>query len=277
MITTNSHSLARHLIEDLELRDSDLVFLFSGIWGLGRLENGLQDITNAFRAAIPKGVLFVPTFSYSWCNQQPWDHQRTSCPDMGIYADSVWREKEFVRSNNPNFSVAALRTSHNADLVDAMLDNDDSCFGEQSVFGRIAHYGEENRAFLLLLGGAFKDCLFRCTLIHYVQQKMMVPHRYEKIFRDPEGSGRVVTQLVRFLDPQEYEMINGTPPTTAMGFPVKEVFNPFGLELKRQNKLIQKPFGFYESRMTSVSDCIDVFTRETIKNPAYCVVSGDWS
>lgn len=270
MITTSADSLARHLEDDLGIAPDDLVFLFSGVWGLGRLEGGLGAITDAFRRVLPEGLLIVPTFSYSWCKGETFDPSCTPCPDMGAYSNFVFKQEGFVRMGNPNFSVAALRTDSNRGLVEDLFAIDDTCFGERSVLGNIVRYARRRRALILLLGGAFNDCLFRCTFIHYVQQKLGVPHRYEKAFRDPAGSGRVVTQLVRYLSREEYVKVNGREPGS-LRFPVEEDFGPFGVELDRRRLLVRKPFAYYESRMTTVSDCCRVFEERLRADPCYCL------
>ena len=270
MIRTDADSLARHLAEDLGIQKGDLVFVFSGIWGFGHLTNGLDDISNAFRAVIPDGLLIVPTFTYSWCDNEPWDITRTECPDMGAYSNHAWQQADFRRSDNPNFSVAALETKHNQALIDDLFDTDDSCFGERSVFGNILRHGRERRAWILLLGGAFKDCLFRCTFIHYSQQKVNVPYRFEKTFADPEGSDREVSQLVRYLSEEEYLAVNGHP-AEGFGFPVEEDFGLFGEDLYREGRLIRSDFAYYESRMVSVADCCDFFEEKALDDPFYCL------
>jgi len=270
MIKTDANSLARHLRGDLGLEKGDLVFLFSGIWGLGPLANGLADITDAFRAVIPEGILIVPTFSYSWCENELWDINKTECPDVGVYSDYAWKQNDFVRSDNPNFSVAALETPQNRDVVQSLFQTDDTCFGEHSVFGNILRYARGHRAWIILLGGAFNDCLFRCTFIHYSQQKAQIPYRYEKVFTDPAGSGRKVSQLVRYVSEDEYHSVTGDLPN-GLKFPVTEDFGSFGDDLYREGKLIRSKFAYHETRMVSVVDCCDFFETKTKVDPFYCL------
>jgi aminoglycoside 3-N-acetyltransferase len=269
VITTDADSLARHLREDLKIAPDDLVFLFTGVWGLGKLKNGLGDITDAFRRVLPEGLLLIPTFSYSWGKNEVFDPKTTPCPDMGVYPNTVFQEPDFIRTNNPNFSAAALRTEKNAALIADLFNVDDTCFGEHSVFGNVVRYSRKRRAWILLLGGAFKDCLFRCTFIHYAQMKVGVPHRYEKKFHDPAGSSRVVPQLVRFLSREEYVVVRDREPDLPL--PAEEDFAPFAAELLARGALIRKPFAFYESRMCSVNDCVDVFEEKLKADPYYCL------
>ena len=45
MFLTSVRSLSDHLKHDLKIKPDDVVFLFSGIWGLGKLEDGLNRST----------------------------------------------------------------------------------------------------------------------------------------------------------------------------------------------------------------------------------------
>ena len=92
MLNTTKISLVNHLKDDLKLQTNDLVFLFSSILGLGKLDDGLETIEKAFQEVIPQGTLIVPTFSYSWgkgesfCNDTP-------CPEMGSFSNFTLNQK----------------------------------------------------------------------------------------------------------------------------------------------------------------------------------------
>ena len=79
MFKTTESNLADHFTNDLGIQSDDLVFMFSGIFGLGRLENGLDTVESAIQRALPKGTLIIPTFSYSWSQGDRFD-QNTKCP-----------------------------------------------------------------------------------------------------------------------------------------------------------------------------------------------------
>ena len=63
MFLTSVQKLADHFKYDLKIKPDDVVFLFSGIWGLGKLEDGLNTIDMAFGRILETGALIVPTFS----------------------------------------------------------------------------------------------------------------------------------------------------------------------------------------------------------------------
>ena len=63
MFLTSIQVLADHFKDDLKIKPDDVVFLFSGIWGLGKLEDGLITIDKAFDQILETGALIVPTFT----------------------------------------------------------------------------------------------------------------------------------------------------------------------------------------------------------------------
>ena len=155
MKKTTKSDLVSHLKNDLRVKKRDIVFLFSAVWGLGALENGLDTITEAFDEVLPEGLLVVPTFSYSWCKNEDFSPERTPCPDMGVYADSVWKDPNFIRTNQPNFSVCFLKNNFNGNLIKELKEVDQTCFGPGSIFGKLNKKFTNRSAHILLLGGAF--------------------------------------------------------------------------------------------------------------------------
>ena len=195
MIKTSISDLKKHLINDLKIKSTDVIFLFSGIWGLGTLDGGINIITDAFKKVLNSGLLVVPTFSYSWNQNKYWNIKEINCNEMGAYSCSTVNDKDFIRTNHPNFSVNFLKNKNNKDLINNFLAIDNDTFGENSIFGKIYNYSKQNRAFILLLGGAFNDVIYRSTFIHYAQQKNNSLHRYFKYFQDPAGSKRQINEI----------------------------------------------------------------------------------
>ena len=172
MINTSYKDIKYHLSNDLNLKSNDVVFLFSGIWGLGKIENNNIDmVIEAFKDILNKGVLIVPTFSYSWNNKKNWLIDEINCNDMGAVSCNTINKDEFSRTDHPNFSVNICKNNFNRTQVDDFLDIDNNTFGENSIFGKLYNYSRKKRAFVLLFGGAFDDVLYRSTFIHFAQQK----------------------------------------------------------------------------------------------------------
>ena len=90
MINTNLDDIVNHLKNGLQLEPEALVWLHSGVIGMGVVKGGVETITNAFEKVLASGALVIPTFTYSWCKGEPFDPKRSECPDVGAYAEKAW-------------------------------------------------------------------------------------------------------------------------------------------------------------------------------------------
>jgi len=268
MFKTTVNNLSNHFKDDLGIQDDDLVFMFSGVWGLGALDEGIETIEKAVDKTLSKGTLIIPTFSYSWSSGENYN-LKTPCPEMGSFSNYVLENDIYKRTDNPNFSVSIRENKYNKTLVDDLLNIGDDCFDENSIFGKVVEYAKSNRAWILLLGGAFDDVKYRSTFIHYAQQKQGVLHRYVKEFHSPDNS-RTVTQLVRFLDEKEYIDVKGEKPIY-FNFPVEEDYSQYGEDVDAAGLLRQKEFGYYPSRMVPVHDVVQLYQKKLVQNPLYCI------
>ena len=139
MINTNYDDIVNHLQNDLLLEPEALIWLHSSIIGMGILNGGTETITNAFNKVLHRGALIIPTFSYSWCNGDSFEPERSECPDVGTYAQEAWKDDHFIRNNNPNFSVALMDNTSDELITNEICDSSTSrtCFGEGSVFEKL--------------------------------------------------------------------------------------------------------------------------------------------
>jgi aminoglycoside N3'-acetyltransferase len=247
---------------------SDIVFLHSGLIGLGMLEGGPDIITEAFDEVLKEGALIIPTFSYSWCKGEPFDAAKSECLDMGSYAKDAWKKKRFWRSDNPNFSVAALENSCNRRLIERLFQCKNTCFGRESVFDNIYNACGNRNGHILLLGGAHNDVVFRCTFIHYVEEKVGVPYRYIKRFFDPLDDSRYVEQLVRFLSRDEYISVKGKDDNTYT-FPIEDTYRKLGEDLRKNGIIRIRPFAYSQSRMASIRRFCDFLEQNIRQDPNY--------
>ena len=270
MFETTKLNLVNHFKNDLGIRPDDLVFMFSGIFGLGKLENGLSTIESAIDEILPRGILIVPTFSYSWSQGKLFD-KNTPCPEMGNFSNYVLNLSNYYRTSNPNFSVSIRKNNHNKQIVDCFLDISNDCFGDNSIFDKVVKYSEKKRAWILLLGGAFNDVRYRSTFIHYAQQKIGVPHRYVKSFVSPVNSKLSMTQLVRCLSEKEFMENKNINSNISFNYPIEENYHLYGEELNSAGLLLEKDFGYYPSRMVSVKDSVNFYMDSIKKNPYYCI------
>ena len=270
MIKTTFKDIQYHLSEDLNLKSDDIVFLFSGIWGLGQLENNDANIViEAFKKTLNKGIIIVPTFSYSWNNNNSWFIQDINCKEMGTISCNTINKDNFFRTDHPNFSVNIFKNKYNNYEVDDLLDIDLDTFGESSIFGKLYKISKKRRAFVLVFGGAFDDVLYRSTFIHYAQQKIGVSHRYKKKIFSPNKK-HYVLQYSRYLKSSE---VRNNELKKIFNFPIEEDFTLYGHELLKKNLLIKKNFKFYPSRMVVIHKSVDFMINRYKQNKFYCINS----
>lgn len=270
MFTTTKENLAHHLSHELGLNKNDLVFLHSGITVLGRIEGGIHTITDAFDEVLSDGILVIPTFTYSWCKSDVYNPLSSECPDMGSYAKEAWKTPDFIRSNNPNFSVASLRNSKNYSIIEYMFSFPSAytCFGKGSVFDRMYELSSEKDGYILLLGGAHNDVVFRCTFLHYVEELLSVPYRYVKRFRNPENPSEYVEQLVRFVSLKEYRHMRGDA-ECFYSFPIEAKYHQLGEDLIQSGLIKMVPFGYSKSRMVHIRHFCDWLKRKIKEDQNY--------
>ncbi len=263
--------MIRHLTHDLGLAKRDIVFMHSGVIGLGRLDGGFDTITEAFTEVLSEGLLVIPSFTYSWCKKEPFDPVTTECPkEVGSYAQAAWKDQRFARSKDPNFAVAALKNDFNQGMIEQMFDIGSSCFGKRSVFDHMCKIAQERRGYVLLLGGAHSDAVFRTTFIHYVEEKMGVPSRYLKKFYNPADQNEYVEQLCRFISAEEYRAVTGKT-QSHYSFPIASDYALLGEDLVRAKLLTRKPFGYSESRMVRIREFCDFIEQKLRQYPDYFV------
>ena len=253
------------------MKATDLVFLHSGLIGLGKLEGATPTITQAFAEVLSQGILLIPTFTYSWCNGQEFDPCATQCgPDVGGYSQAAWKDPRFRRSCDPNFSVAALTNASNQAEVEAILTVGNSCFGKGSVFDHMYAATQKRDGFIILLGGAHSDEVLRTTFIHYLEEKCSVPSRYLKEFTDPKDRSRHVRQLVRFTSLDEYRAVTGRP-QAPYTFPIRSDYSRLGRDLLQRGMVVRKNFGYSQTRMVRVREFCDFVEQQLKKSPDYFV------
>jgi aminoglycoside N3'-acetyltransferase len=268
MIVTDFDKIVRHLTHDLELKTDDVVFLFSGIRGLGLLDGGVETLHKAFCSVLSAGVLILPTFTYSLSNRETF-HRYSPCPEMGALSSFSVENPAYHRTDNPNFSTSIFGGKDQKEVIENLLDVGPDCFGAGSIFDKIYHLGKSRRCYVLLFGGAFDDVLYRSTFIHFAQQKKGAAHRYLKTFHE-KNKNRYVTQFVRYFDESEYWRVNQSSSCEFM-FPIEEDFSTYGLDLERHNLLKRSNFAYSESRMVSVRDSVDFFMDQLQRDQYYCI------
>ena len=63
MFETNTNNLFTQLRDEMDLESNALVWLHSGVMGLGLLNGGTEIITKVFDKILSDGSLIIPTFT----------------------------------------------------------------------------------------------------------------------------------------------------------------------------------------------------------------------
>ncbi len=271
MINTNFDDLVNHLKNDLLIESEALIWLHSGLIGMGVLNGGIATITDAFEKVLANGALVIPTFTYSWCNGESFDPKKSDCPDVGAYAENAWKDDRFIRNNNPNFSIAAMDNTVDGVVKNEICDQSTSstCFGQGSVFEKMWQISLHRPAYILLLGGAHNDVVFRTTFLHMIEEKVGIPYRYNKYFYNPEDKNDRVSQYVRFLSKEEYQLQNDNLLSVDFEFPIEEKYNKLGQDIQIDGLLVMKKFAYSISRMVPMCQFCRWLMNKLEKEPNY--------
>jgi len=271
LFETTKNKLVEHFKDHLKIEKNSLIWLHTGITGLGILKGGLNLITNAFDELLSDGALAIPTFTYSWCLNETFDPFSTPCGKMGSYASQAWKDKRFVRNNNPNFSIAIIDNTKNKIIKKSILKNETalSCFGKGSVFHNMYDLSKDIPSYIILLGGAHDDVVFRTTFLHYIEEDIGVPYRYSKKIYNPINKLEYVSQYVRFISKNEYINIIGKQPPQKYNFPIIAKYKILGSDLINENILTSKKYGYSKTRIVSMNKFCDWLKLKLSNNKEY--------
>lgn len=179
-------------LADLGVGPRDTLFVHSGLKGALRLagatrEEKLATLAGGLRAAVPDGVLIVPTFTYSFTGAgEPFDVRATPST-VGVLTEYVRTLPGVRRTTDPLFSCAVLGDLPGPWRERLLTVGDVDCFGPHSVFALL----DEADAKLLFLGVDFE----LCTYVYRVEQRLGVPYRYFKDFRGTVVDGDEATAV----------------------------------------------------------------------------------
>lgn len=163
---------------DLGVKSGDILFIHSNIAFFGRplTSNRLltsDTLCHAFYEQIfnvigPQGTLIVPSYTYSFSNNQVYDANLPSV-NMGLFSEWVRLSPLSVRSLDPFYSSSSIGArSHEATSLYS-----GNSFDEGSLFAWLLH----NDAKILNLNLGFGS-----TFVHYVERCLNVDYRYDLTF-----------------------------------------------------------------------------------------------
>jgi len=160
------------------IRKGDIIFSHMNLGFFGIPEGGMSEdnLFEIFYKAIfnvlgEKGVLIVPTFSYTFASKgQKFDIDNTPSK-MGFFAEKIRKLSNSARTNDPMFSVAM--SGNIKKIFPDKVSVSSQCFGDNSIWD-------------LMYKNNAKICNFNVdsgsTYIHYVEKKHNVPYRFDKLF-----------------------------------------------------------------------------------------------
>lgn len=184
-------------LKEAGVKNGDTVFVHSDISVFGRLaaldrDFLLHALTDSIRESVgERGTIIMPTFSYSFCNNELFDPAKTRST-VGVLTEHFRNEKGARRTAHPIFSVA-ISGKRAGEYLDIGKDS----FDEDSIFGKL----RLTKGRIVFFGAPFQSC----TYIHHIEQMHGVPYRYMKTFKGRIKTGGAergdeCTYLVRSLD-----------------------------------------------------------------------------
>ena len=272
MFRTTTDTLIKHLQDELNIECDSLIWLHSGLKGLGQLPGGHETITNAFSSVLSSGALVIPSFSYSWNKGENYDPLLTECSGMGGYAETAWKDSRFKRNLNPNFSVSIVDNTPDKKIENSLIlpSSRYSCFGEESSFAKMLDLlSDDIPGYILLFGGAHDDVIFRTTFLHMAEESVGVPYRFIKKFKDPMGSSEAVNQSVRYLTREEFLEVNSYSAPEHLSFPIEAKYKLLGEDLKKEKLIRIVKYGYSESRIVEIKPFYSWLISKINDDPEY--------
>lgn len=162
--------------------DCDVLYVHTDMtFGLPLLKRNhlLSEIMEVFEN-LGVGTIIFPTFTFSFCNAEDFDVQRSKT-SMGAINEFIRKSGHGQRTRDPLLSVYVLGQPLN------LLDNPGKySIGPNSTYDRLRQSGKEVK--FLFFGAQMWNCF---TYTHYVEAMVGVPYRYNRQF-----SGNIVSDGV---------------------------------------------------------------------------------
>ncbi len=179
MIETHAEQVHQALTH-LGVHAGSGLLLHSALQYLGRPQGGPGMYLNVLRSLLgTQGTLAVPAFNFGFARGEPFDPASTPSRGMGVFSELVRQQPDAQRTTHPLQSLAVIgRFAGDLCQRDTL-----SAFDPGSAFERLLELDFD----LLLLGADIQAA----SMVHYSEQKAVVPYRYWKDFngqvRTPQG------------------------------------------------------------------------------------------
>ena len=195
------------------------------------------------------GTLIFPTFTFSFCNNEAYDRQK-SPSQMGALNEFARKSGKGVRSADPLLSVYII--GKRTDLAENLSQYS---IGEGSNYDKLHHCGDKVK--FLFFGADMRECF---TYTHYMEAVMKSPYRYDREF-----SGLVIDGEKR----QQTTCYLYTTYANCTLNPVPVVYN----EMKQRGQLLQTALGNGTVLTLEEQDGFATIAELLEKDP-YCLTNG---
>ncbi len=221
-------------------------------FGVPNRELKRKELMDAMYSAIEElGIktLVFPTFTFSFCNEQDYD-VKTSGSKMGMLNEYARKREDAVRSMDPLLSVCVI--GENKDLAIAP---ERFSIGDDSIFDKLH---KTPNVYFLFLGMPFPNCF---TYMHYVEERLHVPYRYNKVF-----SGKIIDENgeVKAVDYELFVRYKGVIPVVPSELDDNLMANGFIKKVKLGNGIVSciEERGAYAEIEKIINDDIFSFSQE---------------
>lgn len=190
----------QNALSELGIRQGDTICIHSQIYSLGMAEmpknEYLNTILNVLKEAVGKnGTIIMPVFSYSFCEKQVFDVQKSQST-VGLLTEFFRNSEDVSRTVHPIFSFSVWGRRK-----EEFMQISTDAFSMDSVYGKMIQNNDK-----MILLGADKGY----TIYYLAEEYLGVGHRFFKNFtgtvRDGEKEFELtVPYYVRHLDKRSEE------------------------------------------------------------------------
>lgn len=188
----NTHDLYRYL-EQIGIVKGDVICVHSHLMGFGKpllkRQEFMKTIINTLKEVVGEsGTLIMPTFTYSFCNNEIYDIDN-SPSKVGILTEYYRKLPNVNRTWHPIFSFAI-----EGKKKEEYLDIGPDAFSLDSIYGKMIR----DNGKIVMLGGNYGY-----TFYYLAEEHLNVTHRYFKIF-----SGEIISAKGRYKSSVPYFVRN---------------------------------------------------------------------
>lgn len=144
----------KRTLAEAGLEEGDVVLGHFSLSQFGYLEGGPDAVIDTLLELLGLyGTLVMPTFTFSWIGNQPFDPARTPSR-VGKVTDAFWRRPGVLRSHHPTHSFAAI-----GPMATRLLEGHDHTMPPISKDGPVGKLAEANAKVLMFCAAGRNTCM----------------------------------------------------------------------------------------------------------------------